>query len=48
MGYGGMVVNGPVEEVMTEQNLKTYGVDTKYTVPNRMQDISVFVPRNLG
>lgn len=30
MGYGEIVVQGPVEEVMTEQNLsKTYGVDTK-------------------
>jgi iron complex transport system ATP-binding protein len=30
LGYGGMVVQGPVEEVMTEQNLsETYGVKTK-------------------
>lgn len=30
LGYSGMVAQGPVEEVMTEENLtKTYGVDVK-------------------
>ena len=49
LGYGCMVAQGYVEEVMTEQNLsKTYGVDTKiYDAKSDMGYIRFCAP-NLG
>ncbi|MDD2573795.1 MAG: ABC transporter ATP-binding protein [Bacillota bacterium] len=49
LGFGGMVVQGPVEEVMTEKNLsKTYGVETKiYDAKSGIGHIRFCAP-NLG